>query len=69
MDKVTVSADALRKVLSALNAPEHWYLQELQHARKPEIIFKDNPINILTREFNEQTNLMSRQPPDEISGD
>lgn len=56
MNKVTVSADALRKVLEALNGPEH-YIRELQYTRMPETIFKDNPINILVREFNEQATL------------
>ena len=50
MDKVTVSADALQQVLSALLGPDH-YIRELQVIRS---ITDDSPINILVREYNEQ---------------
>lgn len=55
MDKVTVSADALRQVLLALNGPGH-YIRELQVTRAREgreSLFPDNPIDILVREYKE----------------
>ncbi len=50
MEKVTVSAAALRQVLNALNGPSH-YIRELQVTRGP-LIGDDNPINILCEEYN-----------------
>jgi len=50
MDKVTVSAEALRQVLQALNGPGH-YIRELQVTRGP-LVGDDNPINILVAEYN-----------------
>lgn len=50
MDKVTVSADALRQVLSAFQGPMH-YVTELWAINKPYI---DNPVTKLINEFNEQ---------------
>jgi hypothetical protein len=50
MEKVTVSAAALRQVLNALNGPGH-YIRELQVTRGP-LIGDDNPINILCDEYN-----------------
>jgi hypothetical protein len=50
MEKVTVSADALRKVLTALNGPTH-HIRELQALRNPHF-GSDNPINILCSEYN-----------------
>lgn len=50
MEKVTVSATALRQVLNALNGPAH-YIRELQVTRGP-LIGDDNPINILCDEYN-----------------
>lgn len=50
MEKVTVSAAALREVLMALNGPSH-YIRELQATRGP-LIGDNNPINILCDEFN-----------------
>ena len=47
MEKVTVSTDALRQVLQALNGPGH-YIRELQVTRD----FPGNPINTLIKEFN-----------------
>lgn len=47
MDKLTVSADALRQVLQALNGPGH-YIRELQVTRGP--LF-DNPIDTLIAEY------------------
>lgn len=51
MDKITVSADALYKLLSALNGPSH-YIRELQVTRNP-IISENNPIEVLMKEYNE----------------
>lgn len=56
--KVTVSADALRQVLVALNGPGH-YIRELQVTRGP--LF-DNPIDKLTNEFNEQVSGHAEEP-------
>lgn len=50
MEKVTVSADALKEVLTALNGPAH-YIRELQALRDPPF-GSDNPINILCAEYN-----------------
>lgn len=50
MDKVTVSANALRQLLAALSGPEH-YIRELQVTRGP-LVGDDNPINILVAEYN-----------------
>ena len=50
MEKVTVSAAALRQVLNALNGPGH-YIRELQVTRGP-LIGDENPINILCDEYN-----------------
>lgn len=50
MEKVTVSAEALRQVLMALNGPAH-YIRELQVTRGP-LVGDDNPINILVEEYN-----------------
>ena len=52
MEKVTVSASALREVLVALNGPSH-YIRELQVTRdNGRGLFKDNPIDVLCSEFN-----------------
>ncbi len=52
MDKVTVSADALRQVLNALNGPAH-YIRELQVTRNISKLpgMNPNPINILVDEY------------------
>lgn len=50
MEKVTVSAAALRRVLNALNGPGY-YIRELQVTRNP-MISPDNPINALCDEYN-----------------
>lgn len=49
MEKVTVSTDALRQVLQALNGPGH-YIRELQVTRN--LPGDSNPINTLIEEFN-----------------
>jgi len=49
MDKVTVSADALRQILSALVGPPH-YIRELQAIRS----LGDSPIDKLIDEYNSQ---------------
>lgn len=53
MEKVTVSADALRQVLNALSGPGH-YIRELQATRNlgRMIGVEKNAINILCEEFN-----------------
>ena len=50
LEKVTVSASALRQVLQALNGPAH-YIREIQVTRN---LPGDtsNPLNVLTEEFN-----------------
>lgn len=49
--KLLVSAEPLRKVLSALvSAPHH--VRELQATREPAALFADNPINVLIAELN-----------------
>jgi hypothetical protein len=48
--KVSVTASALREVLVALNGPPH-LIRELQVLTNPDL-FPDNPITILTAEFN-----------------
>lgn len=53
MRTVTVNAAALRQVLMALNGPAH-YIRELQVTRN--LPGSDNPINILTDEFNAAIN-------------
>jgi hypothetical protein len=55
MKTVTVSSDALRKVLDALNSPGH-YIRELQATRGP-LVGDDNPINVLCTEFNAAINV------------
>lgn len=50
MEKVTVSADALRQVLQALNGQGH-YIRELQALRNGPFC-GDNPINKLVDEYN-----------------
>jgi hypothetical protein len=49
MEKVTVSADALRQVIDALNGPGH-YIRELQVTRN--LPGTSNPINTLIQEYN-----------------
>ena len=48
MKTVTVSADALRQLLQAVNGPAH-YIRELQVTRG---IDENNPINVLISEYN-----------------
>lgn len=50
MEKVTVSADALRQILQALNGPGH-YIRELQALRNGPFS-GDNPINKVADEYN-----------------
>lgn len=53
MDKIEVSADALRAVLQALNGPPH-YIRELQCTRGlPQLgDMPPNPIDVLIAEYN-----------------
>lgn len=57
MDTVTVNAQALRAVLTALNGPGH-HIRELQATRSLSKIsgVEENPINILVDEFNAAVN-------------
>ena len=48
--KIYVDVEALGKVLEALNGPGH-LIRELQATRGP-LVGDDNPINILTDEYN-----------------
>jgi hypothetical protein len=50
VERVTVSAYALKQVLTALNGPAH-YIRELQATRGP-LVGEDNPINILVNQYN-----------------
>ena len=53
-ETVIVSAKALMAVLSALNGPDHW-IRELQATRSLDTFCgKENPINQLNREYDEQ---------------
>lgn len=49
MKTVTVSADALRSVLEALNGPRH-LISELEATR---FIDSNNPIEVLIKEYNQ----------------
>lgn len=54
MDKVTVSTDALRQVLEAL-VNNSYRIRELQATRNP-VLFPDNPINVLIKEYEDVKN-------------
>jgi hypothetical protein len=47
--KVSVDAEALRRILQALNGPPH-LIRELQATRGA--LFNNNPIDVLVREYN-----------------
>ena len=50
---IPVSAKALRELLVALNAPDY-FVRELQATRNlPVVDGKENPINLLTNQFND----------------
>lgn len=50
-DKITVSKEPLKTMLTALVSDGH-FIRELQATRLPSAIFPDNPINVLVAEFN-----------------
>jgi len=50
---VSVDAEALRQLLSAIVGPPH-YIREIQATMGHPEIFKSNPIDILVKQFNEQ---------------
>jgi hypothetical protein len=50
--RVSVNAEALRRVLIALTGPGH-LIRELQFTRDKPPILTGNPIDTLIREFNE----------------
>ena len=54
MKEVIVDADALKKVLGALNGPGH-LIRELQATRGP-LVGDNNPINILIENYNSAVN-------------
>lgn len=58
MKSVTVSSEALCRVLSALVGPPH-LIRELQATRGP-LVGEGNPINLLIDEFNAQVNAPAR---------
>ena len=65
MEKVTVTADALYRVLMALNGPDY-YIRELQATRGFDRVFgekgvKQNPINILLDEYNAAVEVYNKQ--------
>ena len=58
METATVDADALRRVLEALNGPSY-LIRELQVTRGP-LVGDDNPINLLVADYNKAANLHNR---------
>jgi len=59
--KVIVSADALYRLLMAVGGPGH-YIRELQATRGLPGV-DDNPIDVLTREYNEFVERVNNPPP------
>lgn len=51
--KVTVSADALYKILTALTGPGH-HIRELQATRSLHTLGHPNPIDILIEDYNKE---------------
>lgn len=60
-DTITVNAAALRQVLQALTGPPH-LIRELQVTRG--ILFHNNPIDQLVREFNEEMDRRAQNAAD-----
>lgn len=58
---VTVDAAAFRRLLVALNGPQH-YIRELQATRGP--LF-DNPIDLLIEQFNAQISAAETENADQ----
>jgi len=55
MTTVTVNAEALRQVLSALVGPAHYVIELQVMADMPDIMKETpDPISLLVKEFNEQ---------------
>lgn len=52
--KIEVDAEALRRVLLALNGPPH-YIRELQGTRDQPPILTGNPIDQLVKDYNAAT--------------
>jgi hypothetical protein len=62
MDKILVSAEALRQVLQALNGPSY-FIRELQATRNlPGVV---NPINTLVKNYSEAVSAKGEAPADE----
>lgn len=58
-EHVTVSADALKSVLEALNGPDH-LIREIQATRHLDgLVGEPNPINLLITQYNEQVEAYS----------
>ena len=62
--KISVDADALFRVLAALNGPDY-YIRELQVTRGP--LF-ENPIDKLVTEYNEWASNGNRAKPEHGEG-
>lgn len=60
METVTVNADALRKILQALNGPPH-HIRELQAIRN--LPGYDCPITLLTEEYNAAVHEHNKEAP------
>lgn len=58
MEKVTVSADLLRQVLTAFQGPSH-HIMELWAINQPYI---DNPVTKLIKEFNAAYEQRNNEP-------
>lgn len=61
--EITVDANALKQVLQALNGPPH-YIRELQATRDNGTgLFKDNPIDVLIKQYNEWVERQKQEEP------
>lgn len=62
--KISVTAEALREVLVALNGPGH-LIRELQATRNiDDLLGKKNPIDLLLEEFNSEVNRINTENGD-----
>jgi hypothetical protein len=62
--KISVTAEALREVLVALNGPGH-LIRELQATRNiGDLLGKKNPIDLLLEEFNSEVNRINTENGD-----
>lgn len=58
--KIEVSANALYSVLNALNGPAH-LIRELQATLSLGDLDADNPINVLTNQYNDWANAQKKE--------